>query len=210
MLPSGYTVHGIDVSRHQDEIDWQKVESMRSDSIRISFVFIKATEGITRQDPSFEQNWKAIKKTKLIRGAYHFYYPSRDALKQAKNFISQVNLVKGDLPPVVDIEYSNGKSKKKICEGLTKFVNEIEKKYKVKPIIYTNLSFYNDYLDGEFDSYPVWISCYFEQERFNSSCSFRWKFWQHSEQGKVNGIAGNVDFNVFNGGEKDLLKLCIP
>jgi lysozyme len=210
VLPSGYTVHGIDVSRHQEVIEWEKVDSMHSGGEKIDFVFIKATEGITRQDPNFETNWKAIKKTKLIRGAYHFYYPTRDASMQARNFISQVSLSKGDLPPVADIEHSGGKSKKKICEGLAVFLNKLEKKYKVKPIIYTNLSFYNDYLMGEFDSYPLWISCYYDEDRFKSSCAHEWTFWQHSERGKVNGIAGNVDFNVLNGSIEDLKKLCIP
>ena len=208
--PSGYPILGIDVSRHQEDIDWKRVDSMRSDGKRISFVFIKATEGISRQDPSFERNWKTIKNTQLIRGAYHFYYPSRDALKQARNFITQVKLIKGDLPPVVDIEHSRGRSRKKICEGLSAFLKELENKYKVKPLIYTNLSFYNDYLAGEFDQYPLWISCYFDEDRFRTSCNHKWIFWQYSELGNVNGISGNVDFNVFNGNEMDLRKLCIP
>jgi lysozyme len=209
VLPANYAVHGIDVSRHQSDIEWDRVEKMKSDSISISFVFIKAAEGITRQDPAFERNWESIRKTGMLRGAYHFYYPSRDAKKQARNFISQVKLGKGDLPPVADIEHSNGKSRKKICEGLHIFLDELEKKYKVRPIIYTNLSFYNTYLHGDFDDYPLWISCYFEEERFYANCSHKWTFWQHSEKGKADGIAGNVDFNVFNGTLQDLKKLCI-
>jgi lysozyme len=210
LLPARYKIHGIDVSRHQEDIDRKRVDSMRSNGQRIRFVFIKATEGISRQDPSFEKNWKNIRKSRLLRGAYHFYYPSRDALEQSNNFISQVELEKGDLPPVVDIEYTNGRSKTKICKGLSVFITALEKHYKVKPIIYTNLSFYNDYLDGQFDTYPLWISCYFEEERFEASCQHQWTFWQHSERGKVDGISGSVDFNVFKGSEDDLRKLCIP
>ena len=209
-VPAGYTIHGIDVSRHQSDVDWLRVEKMRSDSLGISFVFIKAAEGITREDPAFEKNWSSIRKTGLIRGAYHFYHPTRDAKKQAMNFISQVKLSKGDLPPVADIEHSGGKSKKKICEGLSVFLKELEKKYKVKPIIYTNISFYRDYLDGEFDSYPLWISCYYDPERFYSGFSHKWVFWQFSESGHVDGIDGEVDFNVFNGNMAELKKLCIP
>jgi lysozyme len=209
VLPSNYAILGIDVSRHQDEINWNKVDSMRSGGKEISFVFIKATEGISRQDPKFAKNWKGIKHTKLIRGAYHFYYPSRDATKQARNFTSQVSLLKGDLPPVADIEHSNGKSRKKICEGLATFLNDLEKKYKVKPIIYTNLSFYNKYLAGEFDSYPLWISCYYDEERFLCSCNHKWTFWQHSERGHIDGINGFVDFNVYKGSLAELSKFCI-
>lgn len=208
-IPSGYKVHGIDVSRHQGIIDWSLVDSMKSGGIEISFAFLKATEGITRQDPNFKRNWRAVGKTNLLRGAYHFYYPSRDASKQAQNFIKNVKLSKGDLPPVVDIEHTNRKSKKQICEGLTVFLSLLEDHYKVKPIIYTNHSFYSDYLQGEFDEYPLWISYYTDKKTFNSACKYPWIIWQHSERGKIDGINGKVDFNVFSGDLQRLRKLSL-
>jgi lysozyme len=208
VLPEKHTIHGIDVSRHQEIIDWKKVDIMKSGGKEISFAFIKATEGIGRTDQYFSRNWKQIKKTNLIRGAYHFYYPSRDARKQALNFISQVRLMKGDLPPVVDIEHTGGKSKKRIIEGLTVFLKTVKKHYFITPVIYTNHSFYNNYLTGEFDDYPLWISYYIPEDQFHSKCDYAWSFWQHSETGKVDGIEGNVDFNVFSGSMAELQKLC--
>lgn len=208
-LPSGYSVHGIDVSKHQETIDWQRVDSMKSAGVEIRFAFIKASEGITRQDEAFRKNWKAVRETGIIRGAYHFYYPSRDAKKQANNFIAQVKLSKGDLPPVVDIEHSNGKSKKHICQNLSVYLKEIEKHYGVRPILYTNLTFYNTYLAGEFDEYPLWVSYYTTKERFTENCSHDWSFWQHSETGQVDGIKGKVDFNVFNGSISELKDMCV-
>jgi lysozyme len=199
IMPEGYTVHGIDVSKHQGKIDWKRVSLMKKNGICISFAFIKATEGITRQDNKFEINWKQSEQNGILRGAYHFYYPSRDADKQADNFIETVKLSKGDLPPVVDIEFSNGKSAKKICDDLKVFIKRLEKYYAVKPIIYTNTNFYNTYLAGSFDEYPLWIAGYFDHERFYNEFTTPWILWQHSEKGKVDGIRGNVDFNVFNG-----------
>lgn len=209
LMPSGYSVHGIDVSKHQGNIDWKRVSRMEKNNIRISFAFIKATEGITRQDDKFDKNWVQSAKNGLIRGAYHFYYPSRDAVKQADNFIKMVKLSSGDLPPVVDIEYSNGKTKKKICDDLKVFLNRLEKKYGVKPVIYTNIHFYSTYLEGSFDSYPLWIAGYFDHDRFYNEFKTPWHFWQHSEKGKVDGIRGNVDFNVFNGDIEKLKRFCI-
>jgi len=208
-IPKGYTVHGIDISYHQGTIDWQRVSQMCKDNIQIDFVFIKATEGITRQDEKFDTNWKQTAQNGILRGAYHFYYPSRDAAKQADNFIKKVKLVKGDLPPVIDIETSNGKSKKKIVAGVKIFLNKLEKKYKVKPIIYTNIHFYTTYLKGSFDKYPLWIAGYFDHDRFHSEFKTPWFFWQHSEKGKVDGIDGYVDFNVFKGDLEMLRKKCI-
>ena len=199
IIPKGYTVHGIDVSKHQGNIDWKRVNLMEKNGIRIAFAYIKATEGITRQDEKFDTNWKHSAENGLLRGAYHFYYPSRDADKQADNFIKKVKLNKGDLPPVVDIELSNGKSSKKICLGLKVYLEKIEQHYSVKPIIYTNINFYNTYLKGSFDDYPLWIAGYFDHERFYNEFETLWTLWQHSERGKVDGINGNVDFNVFNG-----------
>lgn len=206
-MPAGNYVHGIDVSRHQGKINWEKAAAMRSDNIGIRFVFIKATEGITRTDDKFAKNWKASKENKFIRGAYHFYYPSRDAKQQAQNFTRKVKLESGDLPPVIDIEVTNGKSKKNIVEGLKIICDELEKYYTVKPIIYTNLHFYETYLKDDFKKYPLWISCYFDQKRFEEECGHNWKFWQHSDRGKVDGIRGPVDFNVFNGSLNQLNKL---
>lgn len=209
LMPSNYKVHGIDVSKHQGNIDWQRVKKMKSNGISISFVFIKATEGITRQDHKFERNWKESGQNGLLRGAYHFYYPSRNADQQADNFIKKVKLKTGDLPPVVDIEVSNGKSSAEIQKGLQVFLNRLEKQYQTKPLIYTNINFYNTHLQGKFDKYPLWIAGYFDHERFYNEFETPWLFWQHSETGKVDGIRGNVDFNVYKGSREKLTKLCI-
>lgn len=209
IMPKGYSVHGIDISKHQGTIDWNRVSKMKKNDIQISFAFIKATEGITRQDHKFETNWKQAGKNGILRGAYHFYYPSRDADMQADNFIKVVKLTKGDLPPVVDIEYSNGKTAKKICADLKVFIERLEKQYDVKPIIYTNINFYNTYLIGSFDDYPLWIAGYFDHDRFYNEFTTPWILWQHSERGKVDGIRGNVDFNVFKGSIDKLEKMRI-
>lgn len=208
--PGKYLVYGIDVSHHQGDINWKKVKLMVSNNRRVSFAFIKATEGITRQDRHFSKNWKACRKEGIIRGAYHFYYPSRDAGKQAENFIKQVKLEPGDLPPVVDIEHSNGKNKQQICDGLRTFMNILEKHYGTPPILYTNISFYYTYLADEFKDNTVWISGYHGEERFREKFTETWHFWQYSESGSIDGIRGDVDCNVFRGTEEDLKKLCIP
>jgi len=207
--PGKYLVYGIDVSHHQGNIKWEKVREMVSNNRKVTFVFVKATEGITRQDKHFNKNWKNIEKEGFIRGAYHFYYPSRDAKKQAANFMSQVKLKKGDLPPVVDIEHANGRSKKQICDGLNAYIREMESEYGLKPIIYTNISFYYNYLSDDFDDYTIWISGYHGEERFREKFTSGWHFWQYSEDGRIEGIRGNVDCNVFKGTGDELKKLCI-
>ncbi len=196
-IPTGYRIHGIDVSRYQGTIGWKAVKKMKVDSISPGFVFIKATEGVEMVDRNFKYNWRESGKAGMVRGAYHFFIPGLDAAAQANNYIKNTALVKGTLPPVVDVEASGDVPALALRAGLITYLGVIEKHYKVKPIIYTYLSFYEDYLGKEFDSYPLWIAHYLQpvQPRITRP----WTFWQHSDMGRVNGIKSAVDFNVFNG-----------
>ncbi len=206
-LPSGYRIHGIDISHHQKDISWKDIATVDVNGNRINFAFIKATEGITRQDMHFKRNWEKSKEAGLIRGAYHFYYPTRDAKKQAENFINQVSLLPGDLPPVLDIELSKGKSKEEIVKGCREWCDAIEAHYGVKPIFYTNPTFYDRYLKDDFEDYPLWIAHYYKDvPRMNHR---EWLFWQHTDCANIKGIQKPVDLNVFKGNLDDLMDLCI-
>lgn len=207
-MPVNYSIHGIDVSKFQKNINWAAVEQMQVDRIHISFAFIKATEGITRQDALFKQNWQKAKKAGIVRGAYHFFYSTRDPLKQVINFQNVVQLESGDLPPVLDIEVHNNQPPAVIRSTARIWLEEMEKAYGVKPIIYTNMHFYETYLGEEFDRYPLWVAHYYQKER--PSTQRHWLFWQHSDIGRVNGISTTVDFNVFRGDSLALRKLCLP
>lgn len=207
-MPVNYSMHGIDVSKFQREINWEAVKQMQVDKIRISFTFIKATEGITRQDAAFKNNWQKAGKAGLVRGAYHFFYSTRDPIKQAINFRNVVQLESGDLPPVLDIEMHNNQPAAVIRSTAKIWLEEMEKAYGIKPIIYTNLKFYNTYLGDEFNEYPLWIAHYYQKER--PRVNREWLFWQHSDIGRVNGIKTIVDFNVFRGDSAALMKLCLP
>jgi len=208
-LPGSYEVHGIDISKHQETIDWLEVSKSGRKGKKISFVFIKASEGSTRPDELFARNWREARKRNLLRGAYHFYRPARNAEEQFKLFTSIVKLEKGDLPPVVDIEVTNRRSKKVIQEGLAEFLDKLENKYHARPIIYTSLTYYKAYLEDKFSDYPVWIAYYKEEDSLDAALKTNWHFWQHSDQGNVNGINGKVDFNVFSGNLEELKRMCI-
>jgi lysozyme len=196
-IPENYSIHGIDVSRHQQIIAWEEVKAMKVKNIRLGFAFMKASEGIENTDPQFNRNWKKAKDNGIIRGAYHFFIGSKDGKMQAENFINKVELETGDLPPVLDTEQLNGTNPAQLRKELKKWLEAVENYYHVKPIIYTNVDFYNRNLGSEFDSYPLWAAHYYQpvQPRIGRG----WVFWQHSDQGRVNGIIPKVDFNVFGG-----------
>lgn len=198
--PGRYSVHGIDVSRWQAKVNWNRLTSLdrRGDTIRMSFAFIKATEGIMWEDPLFDENWKNAKKAEVVCGAYHYFKPNSSAALQAKNFISSVKLKTGDLPPVVDVEEAGRKSKKELVATLKIYVNAIEKEYRCRPIIYSNVRFIDTYLADDFSDYPFWIAHYYTAKP-KLTANVNWVFWQYHDRAKIAGCRQHVDVNVFNG-----------
>ena len=155
------------------------------------------TEGVKDEDELFERNWKKAKEVGIIRGAYHFFLPQKSGRAQAENFMNSVELESGDLPPVLDVEETYGVRTPDIRKRVKEWLYTIEAYYHVKPIIYTNVDYYKNFLGKDFDEYPLWVAHYLQSER--PRIEREWTFWQHNEAGKVNGILPGVDFNVFNG-----------
>lgn len=196
-IPTGYTIHGIDVSRHQQVIDWESVKKMNIEGVKIDFVFIKASEGEADEDMFFRKNWKRTKELNIPRGAYHYFYPQKNAALQALNFLDLVKLQKGDLPPVLDVEEKGNVTPDVLRNKVQIWLNKVEQETGIKPILYSNVDFYKKYLSGYFDDYPFWAAHYLQPGK--PRIDRQWHFWQHSEGGRVNGILTKVDFNVFNG-----------
>lgn len=199
----GYEVHGIDVSHYQSHIDWDRVAAQEVD-----FVFIKATEGASLADTLFCRNWESIRQTPMKRGAYHFFRPTVRAADQVRNFAEVVNLMAGDLPPVLDVEVLDGVAPAILLEGVKTWLLRIEEAYGIRPIIYTNQKFYHRFLAGHFPAYPLWIARYHSVPPMLRNGE-EWVFWQYGNRGQLPGIDGPVDFNVFRGRLADLNTLCV-
>jgi lysozyme len=206
-IPPGYSLHGIDVSRYQDVINWSDVKEMQVKDIRIGFVFIKATEGADKVDAQFSRNWLNAEKENIPRGAYHYFIASKSGKAQADNFIEIARLKKGDLPPVLDIEEMNDTKPAVLQKRIKEWLDKVEEAYGTRAIIYTNIHFYNSVLKDSFEQYPVWIAHYLQPGK--PRIDRKWTFWQHSESGRVNGIKTKVDFNVFSGDSLDFRNLVI-
>ncbi len=208
-LPPGTYTYGIDISHHNDpKIEWDSLMVMTDilgrtttsvDGARkmfpVSFVFMKATEGVTFNDRNFKSNWKEAGKRDLQRGAYHFYRTTKDPSAQAKHFIRVVGELRyKDLPPVLDIEtIHSGCTKEELNRDLLIWLREVEEHYGVKPIVYTYESFASSYLSKEIlSSYPIWIAHYGVRKPLLED----WIIWQFTDSGVVHGIRGNVDLNV--------------
>jgi lysozyme len=197
-----YPIHGIDISRWQGDIDWTAVKGAGT-----RFVYMKATEGGDHVDPAFQRNWEGARRAGIPRGAYHFVFWCRPAHEQALWFKQQIPSDPDALPPVLDVEW-NGHSKtcpQKIdrslaLEKIQLMLTELEQLTGKKPIIYTDITFHKDVLEGEFNNYAYWIrsTAALPETRYANR---PWAFWQFTTTGRVPGIKGDVDRNAFFGNE---------
>lgn len=203
----GY-VPGIDVSYWESGIDWKKV---RGDGIR--YMFAKATEGENYVDPTFDDNWLGAKSVGILRGAYHFFHPNMNSVKQADKFIQVVKAMNdnGELPPVLDLEVTDNQSSQTIINNAKTWLDRVQQGLGKRPIIYSSPGFlkYNFVVPGGgpplwTKDYVLWIANYKVDQPFLPKGWLKWTFWQYSETGKVNGINSGVDLDWFNGTVEEL------
>ncbi|HYG61751.1 MAG TPA: glycoside hydrolase family 25 protein [Thermoanaerobaculia bacterium] len=199
------SIRGIDVSKYQGTIDWSQVATAG-----LSFVFMKASEGITSVDPELSANWSGARTAGLLRGAYHFYRPGDDPTQQAEHFLATVQLGPGDLPPVLDVETADGVSADDIVQGVATWLDVVQKATGRTPIIYTSHGFWDSLGSTHLGGYPLWIAEYGVSSPVVPAGWTRWTFWQYSDSGTVAGIQGAVDLDVFQGSLEELRALAEP
>lgn len=192
----GSEAHGIDVSHYQGRINWDEVAR---DS-RVTYVFLKATEGTGNSDDTYRYNFNECKRLGLKVGSYHFFRPQLPARAQFDHFVAHVETRRQDLLPVVDIETMNGVSDALLQARLLEFCELLEREYGKKPIIYTGKNFYNKHIYGNprLRAYKFFIAAYsfIEPELYDDQ---DYVLWQYSATGSVRGIRGNVDMSRFVG-----------
>jgi len=199
-----YPVQGIDVSHHQQNIDWQKLDRQV-----VQFAFIKATEGGNHKDSLFQHNWREAIRHNIPVGAYHFFTFCKDGDEQARNYIHYVPKDSIDLPPIIDLEYGGNcqeaNRKEDIIAEIAKYFEIIENHYQRKVLIYTTNEFYKNYLIDQFPDNPIWIRNIVTKPNLPDGRD--WLFWQYTNKGNIEGISTLVDLNAFVGSRKEFEKL---
>ncbi len=191
------TPQGVDVSKWQHDggraIDWGAVK--RSGQ---SFAFIKASGGSDRVDPWFAREWAAAGRAGMIRGAYHYADPSKDADAQAALVVSVVGSTReaGNLGIALDLEQTGGLAPAQLAAWAHRFLDGVERRTGRTPILYTYVSFWQNAMANNrtFGAYPLWLARYGPRPAPLAGWS-QWTFWQHSSTGRVAGIPGLVDRN---------------
>lgn len=197
---------GIDVSHWQGAVDWAKVKAAGK-----SFAVLKATEGTLYIDDTLGANFAGCKANGIAVGLYHFSRANtiEEAIAEANLFISVVDGFGGiealDIPPILDIESAGDKTRVQVTAICHKWLEIVEQKYRVKPMIYSYPAFIDAFLDGSLSSYPLWLASY-GVEMPPDRCGWsEWTFIQYTDGGAVNGVSGAVDCNEFKGTEAELL-----
>lgn len=200
-----FPVQGIDVSHHQGEIDW---EALEGEGMR--FVYMKASEGGEFKDTRFAENWRKAERIGMARGAYHFFTFCRPGGEQAANFIATVPVDPDALPPAIDFEFAGNCSERPTQDAMLKelsdFIRATERTYGKPPIIYAGHDSYNAYLKGRVAPYRIWMRDVIGRPRLSDGKA--WAIWQYAENGRLKGIWGNVDLNVFDGDEGAFRRFC--
>ena len=195
-------IQGIDVSKWQGDIDWNRVRKSG-----IAFAYIKATEGGDHVDSKFFQNWHGAKKAGIPRGAYHFVFWCRSAEDQAEWFKKTVPRDPEALPPVLDLEWNHqsqrcpkGVPPEQALEMAKYLLTEMERHTGKRPIIYTDIPFHDQVLKNELHDYPFWIRSVAAEPHMRYG-NRRWTLWQYTTTGHVPGIETTVDRNAFYGSQ---------
>ena len=213
-------VYGIDISRHQHEkgrhkysIHWPQVRIVHLGSkspkrisgqvdYPVDFCFIKSTEGASVMNKYYSSDYMRARQAGIRVGTYHFFSVKSSVREQVHFFLKNSRFRPGDLPPVLDVEPTNAQishygGTEKLLSAMRTWLKLVEEQVGVKPIIYVNQNFVTKHLSQAPDikrDYRIWIARYGEYKP-----DLRLTIWQLAPDGRVRGIHGEVDINVFNG-----------
>lgn len=220
MTHSDNRVYGIDISRYQHEIggrvygiNWNAMritslgarnnKQMEGDiNFPVSYIYIKSTQGVTIKSAYYQQDARDARNHGIICGAYHFFSFKATGKEQAKYFLENTEILSGDMPPVLDVEPTDQQieeagGEERMFNDMRVWLQVVEHSIGKKPILYVSQNFVKTHLVHAPDlcqNYQVWIA------RYNVyRPDVRLLFWQLCYDGRVAGIHGGVDINIFNG-----------
>ena len=204
LAPLG-TLPGIDVSHHQEAIDWAQVAGSG-----VRFAIAKASEGRTYVDPRYLENKAGAELNAIAFGAYHFARPDdtpNDAILEADHFVDTAQLGGGNLIPVLDIERTGGLSQADVTAWILAWLDRVTARTGVRPMIYTSPHGW-DVRTGDTTAvvdagYTVlWVAHWDTTTPTVPAADwggYGWTFWQYDNCGAVPGIVGCVDVDAFAG-----------
>ena len=192
---------GIDVSRYQGEIDWEKVAG---DDVEYAFIRLGIrgyTEGAIQEDEQFEANIKGARRNDIDVGVYFFTQALsvEEAEEEAEYVLDKIAPYEVDYPIVLDVEAvanTRARTRNLTKEERTQYCIAFCEKIReagYTPMLYGNLKTFMLMLDlTQLEDYDKWFANYDEMFYY----PYAFKIWQYTDKGKVNGIGTDVDMNI--------------
>lgn len=213
-------IYGIDISRFQHEvgkkkyaIDWDRLRITHLGTVGqrqaqgqvdypVSFIYIKSTEGTSVRNRYYAADYAAARRRGIPVGSYHFFSTTTAAEAQARHFLRYSRFGNGDFPPVLDVEPTDAQIRRMggtqaMWQSVRTWLDRVERQTGTCPVLYISQNFVNRYLAYAPEiarRYHVWIARYGEYKP-----EVHLAYWQLTPDGRVSGIKGQVDINVFNG-----------
>lgn len=177
----------------------------------VEFIFIKCSEGKDILSKYYDADLDSCLAHGIRVAPYHFFSSKSKAIDQAQNYIAHARINEGTMRPMLDVEPEPHQLREMggiegCIAGMTTFVEEVEKATGRKCVLYLNQNFvmrYYHLFTETLKQCDVWIAKYHEKHPYSPHC-----IWQFSCHGRVNGIYGDVDLDVFNGSREDFEKWC--
>ncbi|KRA17469.1 GH25 family lysozyme [Lysobacter sp. Root604] len=187
-----YPLRGIDVSHHQGAIDWRAVAADD-----VAFAYLKASEGGDHRDRRFDQNRRDARAAGLAVGAYHFFTWCKPGAEQARNFLAAAAPSAHDLPPALDLEFGGNCGRNpdgtQLRRELDAYLSQVEAAYGQPALLYVTPEFLAAH-QRDLPPRALWRRAIVRKP----DASADWVVWQYHNRGRVRGIDGPVDLNVFD------------
>lgn len=188
-----YPVRGIDVSHHQGAIDWRAVAADD-----VAYAYLKASEGGDHRDRRFQRNRRDARAAGLAVGAYHFFTWCEPGAEQARNFLAAAAPDAQALPPAVDLEFGGNCGRNpdgaELRRELDAYLAAVEAAYGRRALLYVTPEFLAAHR-RDLPPRALWRRAIVRAP----DASAPWALWQYHNRGRVQGIDGPVDLNVFDG-----------
>lgn len=193
---------GIDVSKHQGDIDWEKVKADGIDFAMIRLAYRGYGTGRLLMDEAFEQNFQGARDAGMDIGVYVYSkaITVEEALEEAQIVIDALEGYPLEYPVVLDVEEDPdpadriaGLSVRETTDIVAAFCDAIRAEG-YEPMIYANTRWFAAKLDlTRLTNCRKWLAQYYQEPFF----PYELDMWQYSSTGSVDGINGNVDLNVW-------------
>lgn len=197
---SGKARAGIDVSKYQGEIDWDKVANSGVEFVIIRAGYRGSVSGSLVEDPYFRENIRGAKAAGLDVGVYFFTQAVNEveAVEEASAVLSLVEEYELDYPIFIDTEGAGGngradglnrETRTLVCDAFCRTVENAG----YRGGIYASRNWYNNNLDmNRLDNYYIWLAEYREAPLYQGY----YAMWQYTSKGHIDGIEGSVDLNI--------------